>query len=115
MSEERTPATIDRSQYPPGDFRFRLWLLIARINEVFVTAQKARMWRMSLLSPRGRWAVDNHDRDPFAGAVWNIDQVLRPDHLPDPWPTMYLNDAERCCQEAEQCLVDHKRSEQTQL
>jgi hypothetical protein len=87
------------------------WLLIGRINEVFLAAQKARMWRMSLLDPRGRWAVDNHDRDPFAGAVWNIDQVLKPDHLPDPWPAMYLNDAEWCCQEAEQYVINHKRSE----
>jgi hypothetical protein len=110
-NKQTTPATVDWAQYPPGDFRWRLWLLIGRINEVFKAAQKARMWRMSLIEPRGRWATDNHDRDPFAGAVWNIDQITKPDHLPDPWPAMYLNDAEWCCQEAEQCVVNHKRSE----
>jgi hypothetical protein len=46
----------DRFQYPPGDFRWRLWLLIERVDEVFAAAQKAGMCTPSLRDPRGAWA-----------------------------------------------------------
>lgn len=64
--------------YPPSEFRWRLWLLIERISKIFVVAQKGGMCRPSLRHPRGQWAHDHKDRDPFAGAVWNCDQVLKP-------------------------------------
>jgi hypothetical protein len=90
----------DRYQYPPGDFRWRLRLLIEQIGEAFAAAQRAGMCTPSLCDPRGAWALDHIDRDPFAGAVWNCDQILKPDHLANPWPAMFLNDAEWFCQEA---------------
>jgi hypothetical protein len=37
----------DRFQYPPGDFRWRLWLLIERVDEVFAAAQRAGMCQPS--------------------------------------------------------------------
>jgi hypothetical protein len=86
-------------QYPPGDFRWRPWLLIERIDEVFAAAQRAGMCQPSLRDPRGAWALDRIDRDPFVAAVWNCDQILKPDHLPDPSPAMFLADAEWFCQE----------------
>jgi hypothetical protein len=86
----------DLYQYPPGEFRWRLWLLIERIDEVFAAAQRAGMCYPSLRDPRGAWALERNDRDPFAGSVWNCDQILKPDHLPGPWPAMYLDDAEWC-------------------
>lgn len=70
----------------PSDFRWRVWLLAERINETFMAArQKAYMSQPSLRDPRGQWALEHKDSDPFAGAIWNCDQVLKPDHLPDPW------------------------------
>lgn len=66
-----TANAADLYQYPPSEFRWRLWLLIERIDEVFVAAQKAGMCQPSLRDPRGDWARDHIDRDPFAGAVWN--------------------------------------------
>jgi hypothetical protein len=68
-------------QYPPGDFRWRPWLLIERIDEVFAAAQRAGMCQPSLRDPRGAWALDRIDRDPFVAAVWNCDQILKPDHF----------------------------------
>jgi hypothetical protein len=47
------------------------------------------------------------ETDPFVAAVWNCDQVLRPDHLPDPWPAMFLNDAEWFCREAGLAVAHH--------
>jgi hypothetical protein len=100
----------DRFQYPPGDFRWRLWLLIEQIGEVFAAAQRSGMCTPSLRDPRGQWALDHIDRDPFAAAVWNTDQILKPDHLPAPWPAMFLADAEWFCQEAERRVVNRNRS-----
>jgi hypothetical protein len=42
--DEQMPAgtnAADRFQYPPGDSRWRLWLLIERVDEVFAAAQRA--------------------------------------------------------------------------
>ena len=61
-----TANAADLYQYPPSEFRWRLWLLIERIDEVFVAAQKAGMCQPSLRDPRGDWARDHIDRDPFA-------------------------------------------------
>jgi hypothetical protein len=69
-------------QYLPANFHWRLWLLCERINEIFVAAQRAGMWQPSLREPRGRWALDNKDREPFAGVIWNIDQIMKSDHPP---------------------------------
>jgi hypothetical protein len=44
LMDEQMPAgtsAADRFQYPPGDFRWRLWLLIERVDEVFAAAQRA--------------------------------------------------------------------------
>jgi hypothetical protein len=56
-----------------------------------------------------KWALMELETDPFVAAVWNCDQVLRPDHLPDPWPAMFLNDAEWFCREAGLAVIKHRR------
>jgi hypothetical protein len=48
----------DLFQYPPGDFRWRLWMVCEQINEAFVAARKAGMWSASISDPRGDWALD---------------------------------------------------------
>jgi hypothetical protein len=97
-------------QYPPGDFRWRLWLLMERIDEVFIAGRAAGIEPVSFRDPRHEWALMQLNSDPLVAAVWNCDQVLSLDHRPDPWPAMLLADAEEFCEKAERWVVDHARS-----
>ena len=92
------------AQYPP-EFRWRIWLLCERINEVIAAGRAAGMERVSLRDPRHQWALMDLATDPFVAAVWNCDQVLRR----DPWPAMFLNDAEWFCREAGLAVIKHRR------
>jgi hypothetical protein len=53
------------------------------------------MPQISFRDPRHKWALMELETDPFVAAVWNCDQVLKPDHLPDPWPAMFLRELNR--------------------
>jgi hypothetical protein len=74
------------AQYPP-EFRWRIWLLCERINEVIAAGRAAGMERVSLRDPRHQWALMDLATDPFVAAVWNCDQVLKPDNLSAPCST----------------------------
>jgi hypothetical protein len=73
-------------QYPPGEFRWPLWLLMERIDEVLAAVRAVGMERdrVSFRDPRHKWALMELETDPFVTVVWNCDQVLKPDRLPDP-------------------------------
>lgn len=89
----------------------RAAILKERIREVFKAAHAAGVPRYSIINPWHEMAaVDGSD--PFATAVWSMDQVLRKDPLPEPWPTMMLNYAEWYCGAAEREIIAHRRHEQ---
>jgi hypothetical protein len=60
MTEAAAP---DLFQYPPGDFRWRLWLLCERIDKVFTAGRAAGMERVSLRDPRHKWALMELETD----------------------------------------------------
>jgi hypothetical protein len=81
---------------------WRYSLLAAQLNELFSIAHAADLPRFSLFDPRSPSALDALGTDPFASAVWAMDQAERFD-LPGA-----LDDAEYYCVMAEREVIAHR-------
>jgi len=83
--------------------KWRFALLADRINEVFALARAVNVPRYGVLDPRSKAALSTPWPDPFAHAVWSLDQALSLD-LPGA-----LADAEYYTELAEREVIAHRQ------
>ena len=95
--------------------RWRYLLLAQRIDELMDAALAAHLPRCSVHDPRGKHALEGLGRDPFASAIWSMDQAV-PHWSVDQvregceiFAPLLLDDAEHYCCMAERELIAHHR------